>query len=97
MQKCVSGLGVFVSGATLALVGFPAAAKPGEVPATVLTHLVVVYCVALVALAGTAAVFQWRFPLGGKADHDRRVAELARDAARASPLPGSEAELQPSS
>lgn len=94
MQKCVSGLGVFLSGALLAIVGFPAGAKPGTVPAPVLNHLVLIYCVGLLVLAGTGALFLWRFPLGGERDHAERIAALARDAARAVPLPGSEAELQ---
>ena len=93
MQKCVSGLGVFLSGGVLALVGFPAGAAPGTVPAAVLIHLVLTYCVALVALASIAAWFMWRFPLGGERAHDDRIAALALAAA---PLPGGEPHPQTS-
>ena len=95
MQKCVSGLGVFVSGAVLALVGFPSGAKPGTVPVATLDRLALTYCGGLILLASIAAYFLWRFPLGGERDHAERVASLARDAARAVPLPGSEPELHP--
>ena len=95
VQKCVSGLGLFLSGAVLALVGFPAAAKPGEVPIAVLDRLALTYCGGLVLLASIAAWFLWRFPLGGERDHRERIAALARDAARAVPLPASEPQLQP--
>ena len=94
MQKCVSGLGVFLSGAILALVGFPAGAVPGSVPAAVLTHLVLIYCAGLMTFAAIAAWFLARFPLGGESDHRERLAALARAAARAAPLPASEPELQ---
>ena len=97
MQKCVSGLGVFVSGAVLALVEFPANAKPGAVAVEVLDRLALTYCTGLIGLAGIAAWFLWRFPLGGESDHRERVAALARDAARVLPLPASEPQLQPPS
>ena len=95
MQKCVSGLGVFLSGAVLALVGFPASAVPGKVPLPVLSHLALTYVVALVALASISAWFLARFPLGGERDHAERVAALALDTARLMPLPSSEPEYVP--
>ncbi len=91
MQKCVSGLGLFMSGTLLALVRFPAAAVPGKVPLAVLDHLVIIYCGVTVLLGLFAVAVLVRFPLG-EADHRRRVAELADVARHASPLPGSEPE-----
>lgn len=93
MQKCVSGLGLFLSGAILAAVHFPAQAAVGTVPPAVLHNLIVVYSVLIIALGTIAAAFIWRFPLGGKAAHDERLAALAKAAAHAVPLPGSEPEL----
>ena len=93
MQKCVSGLGLFLSGEILALVHFPTGATPGKVPAPVLGHLVVSYAVALVCLQLLAAYFVWKFPLGGKHAHEERLARLAETASHAIPFPGSEAEM----
>lgn len=91
MQKCVSGLGLFLSGAILSLVHFPAQAAVGTVPASVLNNLILVYGILLIALSVIAASFIWRFPLGGLRAHEERLADLAADAARVVPLPGSEA------
>ena len=93
MQKCVSGLGLFLSGEILSLVRFPTGAAPGTVAPPVLTHLVIIYAVALVCLQLLAAFFVWRFPLGGRHEHQERLAKLAETASHAIPLPGSEAEL----
>ncbi|HVJ55145.1 MAG TPA: MFS transporter [Aliidongia sp.] len=50
IQKCVSGVGTFLSSLLLGLIAFPSNAKPGEVPGAVLEHLVLVYIVAIVVL-----------------------------------------------
>jgi GPH family glycoside/pentoside/hexuronide:cation symporter len=93
MQKCVSGLGVFLVGAILAIVQFPAKATPGNVPANTLQNLIITYSGLLVGLSLLAALVTSRFPLGGKAEHDQRVARLAEVASHAAPLPASEAEF----
>jgi len=93
MQKCVSGLGLFLSGMVLDLVHFPKKAAIGGVPAGVLRNLVVTYSCLLLVVGLLAAYFVWRFPLGGKAEHDRRLAELAQVESHAFPLPGSEPEI----
>ena len=95
MQKCVSGLGVFLSGGVLALVGFPAIAVPGKVAPAVLTHLVETYSIGLVVLASISAWFLAKFPLGDEREHAQRVAALALDAKRLMPLPQSEPDLLP--
>ena len=92
MQKCVTGVGLLLSGAILSAVHFPAAATPGTVPGIVLTHLVVTFCGLTVLLGFAAAVVMARYPLG-EDDHRQRLAELAEVARRATPLPGSEPEI----
>ena len=92
MQKCVTGVGLLLSGAVLSAVHFPAAAKPGTVPSIVMTHLVVTFCSLSALLGLAAAVVMARYPLG-EDDHRRRLAQLAEVARNAAPLPGSEPEL----
>jgi GPH family glycoside/pentoside/hexuronide:cation symporter len=52
VQKCVSGLGVFVSGLLLSVVHFPKGADPSTIDPAVVTHLVLVYAPTLVVLYG---------------------------------------------
>lgn len=93
MQKCVSGFGLFLSGAILTAVAFPVGAVPGKVDQGVLDHLVVVYCT-LMALFSIIALFVLRrFPLGGEAEHRQRLERLAETASHGMPLPGSEPEI----
>ncbi len=93
MQKCVSGLGLFLSGAILSIVGFPTGAAPGKVAPDILHNLVLIYAAALLVLMLLSAWFVSRFPLGDKRAHEQRLAALAEAASHAAPLPGSEAEL----
>lgn len=92
MQKCVSGLGLLLSGAMLTAVRFPIGAAPGTVPDEVLANLVKDYAVALFVLGSLAAWFLWKFPLGGRKEHEARLARLAEVASHAAPLPGTEPE-----
>lgn len=92
MQKCVTGIGLFLSGAILTMVGFPAKAEPGRVALPVLNHLMLGYCGLVLALSACGFVVLRRFPLGGKAEHDRRLSEIA---AAGMILPGSEGEYVP--
>ena len=50
VTKAVSGIGIFAASTILALVHFPAGAKPGQVPEAVIRHLGLVYVPALVIL-----------------------------------------------
>ncbi len=92
MQKCVSGLGLLLSGAILSWVGFPTGATPGHVPHEVLQHLVLTFCGLTVVLGLIAAFLLSLFPLN-ESDHKKRLQELAEIASHAAPLPGSEAEI----
>jgi GPH family glycoside/pentoside/hexuronide:cation symporter len=92
MQKCVTGIGLFLSGAILSLVGFPDRAQPGQVELPVLSNLMLIYCGLVLVLSGCGYLVLRRFPLGGKAEHDRRLSEIA---AAGMILPGSEGEFVP--
>ena len=95
MQKCVSGLGLLLSGAILAAVRFPAKALPGRVPGAVMDHLILVYVAATVVLGLVSAAVLARFPLS-EADHKARLETLMQAARQAAALPASEVEPVPS-
>ena len=81
VQKCVSGLGVFVSGLLLAAVQFPKGADPRTIDPAVVTKLVLIYAPTLVVLygVGMACLLGYRIT---RAQHDENVRVLAeRDAA----------------
>ncbi len=92
MQKCVSGVGLFLSGAILTWSHFPAAAVPGTVGQGVLDRLTFTYCALTVLFGVASAGVLSLFPLG-EADHRERLAALADAVSHVAPLPGSEAEL----
>lgn len=75
MQKCATGLGIFLTGQLLYVVGLPANAKPGEVPVQVIDNLALVYVVAVAIFAVAIALVLRRFPIT-RADHEARVAAL---------------------
>ncbi len=80
VQKCTSGIGIFLAGIILTIAGFPAGAKPGTVDAATIDRLTIVYGGTYVALALVGAYFFSRFPFG-RAEHEARLARLAGDAA----------------
>jgi len=83
VQKCVSGLGVFVSGLLLSAVSFPKGASPATIDPQVVTRLVLVYAPTLVVLygVGMACLLGYRIT---RARHDENVRLLAeRDAGAA--------------
>jgi Na+/melibiose symporter-like transporter len=79
VQKCVSGLGVFVSGVLLSVVAFPKGADPATVDPSVVTHLVLVYAPTLVVLysVGMACLLGYRISRAQHADNVKTLA--ARD------------------
>jgi GPH family glycoside/pentoside/hexuronide:cation symporter len=84
VQKCVSGLGVFVSGLLLASVSFPKGADPATIDPAVVTRLVLVYAPTLAVLygVGMACLLGYRIT---RAQHTENLKILAaRDGA--SPL-----------
>ncbi len=83
MQKCATGIGIFVAGLILSLAAFPANAKPGEVGADVLGNLALGYALAVLIIGMLGLIVMRRFPIS-RADHEARLAILS-DAARAEP------------
>jgi len=76
VQKCTSGIGIFLAGIMLMLAGFPPQATPGLVGEVTLDRLTLIYVVIYVSLAACAAFFFARFPFG-RAEHEARLAKLA--------------------
>lgn len=93
MQKCVSGFGLFLSGAILSAVAFPTGAMPGKVPQTVLDDLILTYVVIKVILGAATIAVLARYPIT-RDQHEQRIARLAQTASHSAPLPGSEPELR---
>ncbi|MFT3975634.1 MAG: MFS transporter [Sphingomonas bacterium] len=76
VQKCTSGIGIFVCGLILAAAAFPAKAVPGQVPVQTLDRLTVIYGICYIAFYGLAAFFYSRFPFG-RGEHEARLSQLA--------------------
>jgi GPH family glycoside/pentoside/hexuronide:cation symporter len=77
VQKCVSGLGVFVSGLLLSVVGFPKGADPASVDPQIVLRLVLVYAPTLIVLygAGMACLLGYRITRERHARNVRLLAE----------------------
>ncbi|MFO1254826.1 MAG: MFS transporter [Sphingomonadaceae bacterium] len=82
MQKCATGLGIFLTGQMLALAGLPDKARPGQVPLEVIDRLSLTYVGVVAVFAVLIALVLGRFPIT-RADHEARVAALG--AARMNP------------
>ena len=78
-QKCATGIGIFLAGTIISASGFPAKARPGEVPAAVLDHFALYFVIALTLLSLAATACIARFPIT-RADHERRITKLAAQA-----------------
>lgn len=83
MQKCATGIGIFIAGLILSFAAFPASAKPGEVDGAVLGDLALGYMLAVLVIGVMGLFVMRRFPIS-RADHEARLA-LLDDAARAEP------------
>ncbi len=83
MQKCATGVGIFLAGQILSFAAFPAAAKPGEVGDAVLTSLASGYALAILVIGTIGLIVMRKFPIS-RADHEARLA-LLDDTARAEP------------
>jgi GPH family glycoside/pentoside/hexuronide:cation symporter len=75
VQKCSSGLGIFVTGLILAVSGFPATAKPGTVAVEVVDHFTLIFAAVYLILGFAAALLYLRFPFG-RAEHEARLKQL---------------------
>lgn len=90
-QKCVTGLGIFLSGTIVSLSGLPAAAVPGQVDTAVLDSLALSYSLCLIIFGVISAAIFSRFPIS-RNDHEARLAALAvaslqEDRQQAGPMP----------
>ena len=83
MQKCATGVGIFLAGLILSFAAFPANAKPGEVGDKVLGNLALGYALSVLVIGLLGLIVMRRFPIS-RADHEARIAILG-DAARADP------------
>ncbi len=81
IQKAVSGIGVFLAGLLLALVRFPAHARPGAVDPEIVRHLVLIYIPAQVALYVVTMLMLLTYRID-RASHGDNLSKLA-DAADA--------------
>lgn len=73
VQKCTSGIGIFLAGAILSLAHFPAKATPGAVPLATVDRLTMIYMVIYLVI-GTAAASCFAFFPFGRAEHEARLA-----------------------
>lgn len=76
VQKCATGIGLFLTGQIIGAAKFPAQAKPGQVDQAILDNLAIYFLLVLVSFALASIVFIARFPIS-RADHAARVAALA--------------------
>src|SRR3546814_1143573 len=63
MQKCATGIGIFVAGMILSFAAFPASAKPGEVGDAVLGNLALGYALAVLVIGTLGLIVMRRFPI----------------------------------
>lgn len=78
VQKCTSGIGIFLAGAILAISGFPERATPGQVPVATIDRLTLTFGIAYLVIAGLAAFCFTRFPFGRR-EHEARLARLGAE------------------
>lgn len=76
MQKCATGLGIFVTGLIVSISGLPDKAQPGQVDADVISTMILLYCGVTLILAVLASLAFRRFPIS-REEHEARLAKLA--------------------
>ncbi len=83
VQKCATGVGIFMTGQIISASQLSTDASPGSVPADVISTVVLLYGGASLILALIAAYWLGRFPIN-RAEHEARVAAM-NSAVRANP------------
>lgn len=76
VQKCTSGVGIFIAGTILAFASFPTGANPADVPVEVIDRLTMIYIGIYLSVATLGAWLFGRFPFG-KDEHHARVQAMA--------------------
>lgn len=79
MQKCATGIGIFVAGLILSWAAFPPTAVPGEVTDRVLRSVAYDYAIIVFAIGVVGLFVMRRFPID-RADHEARLAKLTATA-----------------
>ncbi len=77
VQKCATGLGIFLSGQFLAFSALTSDVTPENVAPTVIDSLIILYVATTVILMMIAAYWLGRFPIS-REDHEARIASLAQ-------------------
>jgi GPH family glycoside/pentoside/hexuronide:cation symporter len=80
VQKCATGVGLFLTGVIVSAAGIPAQAKPGMIGQTILNDFAVYYLIILVGFSLASIAFIARFPIS-RSDHEARIAAMAAVAA----------------
>ena len=75
IQKCATGMGIFLTGMIVAIAELPEKATPGEVAMPIIDSMIIQYCVAIIVLGVVSAWFMNRFPIN-RAEHEARLAVL---------------------
>jgi Na+/melibiose symporter-like transporter len=79
VAKAVSGMGIFAATLILGFIHFPAAAKPGHVPAEVVSHLALVYVPTMIFLYGLSIILMFGYKIT-RASHAETLRVLAAEA-----------------
>jgi len=76
VQKCATGLGIFMTGQIIAASQLSTDARPGDVPQEVIFDIVWMYGAVTIVLVAIAAYWLGRFPIN-REEHEARVAAMA--------------------
>ena len=76
VQKCATGVGIFLTGQIIATAQLANNAVPGDVPETVISQIVLMYGGASILLTLIAAFWLGRFPIT-REQHEARIAAFA--------------------
>lgn len=87
VPKFTGGIGAFIAGALITLVGFPVKAIPGTVDPDIVRHLALYYIPCVIILNG-GSVVALQFYNIDRGTHERNVARLREAAALADMTPG---------
>src|SRR3546814_5361849 len=70
MQKCATGLGIFVTGLLVDLAGIPEKADPAKVPESVVDNFSFYYCVLVILCAIVSSLIFRYYPID-REDHEQ--------------------------
>ncbi|MFZ5748017.1 MAG: MFS transporter [Pseudomonadota bacterium] len=76
VQKCTSGIGIFMTSLILQMAGLSETMRPGDVGAATVDRLTILYCGIYLCFGFIAALLYRRFPFG-RDEHEARVSRLA--------------------